>query len=170
MERKPIVLSKNNIALIQIFHKSDEMLDVSIGAMDRFIEHEAVEDAAKQFVFQLKDAWTPRFMRALKKEIANALSPPPKNGAAHAYVSQKGGNMSHVLEMKYFILKPKAKDGYDMFARASQDAMLAYSNRIRTEAPLFAEQLMCWATKEKTSQDELYRVANKKIQPTKKSG
>uniref|UniRef100_A0A6M3Y1X6 Uncharacterized protein n=1 Tax=viral metagenome TaxID=1070528 RepID=A0A6M3Y1X6_9ZZZZ len=37
-------------------------------------------------------------------------------------------------------------------------------------APLFADQLMRWAIKEKTSQDELYRVANKKIQPTKKSG
>ena len=73
MERKPIVLSKNNIALIQIFHKSDEMLDVSIGALDRFIEQEDVADAAKQFVFQLSDAWTPRFMTALKQEIENAL-------------------------------------------------------------------------------------------------
>jgi len=78
--------------------------------------------------------------------------------------------MSHVLEMKYFVLKPKAKDGYDMFARASQDAMLAYSERIRTETPLFADQLLCWAEKEKANQDELYRVANQKIQPIKKSG
>ena len=73
MERKPIVLSKNNIALIQIFHKSDDLLDVSIGALDRFMEQEDVADAAKQFVSQLKDEWTPRFMKALKKEIENAL-------------------------------------------------------------------------------------------------
>jgi len=73
LERKPIVLSKNNIALIQIFHKSDELLDVSIGAMGRFIEEEDVGDAAKQFVSQLKGAWTPRFMKALKKEIEGVL-------------------------------------------------------------------------------------------------
>jgi len=60
-----------------------------------------------------------------------------------------------MLEMKYFVLKPKAKDGYDMFARASQDAMIAYSERIRTTDPLFADQLLEWATKEKTRQDEL---------------
>lgn len=73
MERKPIVLSKNNIALIQIFHKSDDLLDISIGAMDRFMEKETVENAAKQFVDQLKGTWTPRFMKALKKEIEELL-------------------------------------------------------------------------------------------------
>ena len=73
MERKPIVLSKNDVALIQIFHKSDELLDISIGAMDKFIDSESVEDAARQFVAQLQGAWTPRFMRALKKEIENIL-------------------------------------------------------------------------------------------------
>ena len=60
-----------------------------------------------------------------------------------------------MLEMKYFVLKPKAKDGYDMFARASQDAMIAYSERIRTTDPLFADQLLEWATKEKARQDRL---------------
>jgi len=69
MNRKPIVLSKNHIALIQIFHKSDNLLDVSIGAMDNFMENEDVQNAAKQFVAQLKGVWTPRFMKALKKEI-----------------------------------------------------------------------------------------------------
>jgi len=73
MERKPIVLSKNSIALIQIFHKTDDLLDISIGAMDRFMRKEDVEDAAKQFISQLKGAWTPRFMMALKKEIENVL-------------------------------------------------------------------------------------------------
>jgi hypothetical protein len=62
-----------------------------------------------------------------------------------------------MLKMKYFVLKPKAKDGYDMFARASQDAMLAYSERIRTTDPLFADQLLVWAETEKDRQDEMLR-------------
>jgi len=65
--------------------------------------------------------------------------------------------MSMTLEMKYFVLKPKAKDGHDMFARASQDGMIAYSERIRTIAPLFADQLLFWAEKEKTTQDRMFR-------------
>ena len=73
-ERKPIVLSKNNIALIQIFHKSDDLLDISIGAMDRFIEAETMNDAAKQFISQLKGKWTPQFMRALNEEIEILLN------------------------------------------------------------------------------------------------
>ena len=73
-ERKPIVLSKNNIALIQIFHKSDDLLDISIGAMDRFIEEETMNDAAKQFISQLKGKWTPQFMRALNEEIEILLN------------------------------------------------------------------------------------------------
>jgi len=70
---------------------------------------------------------------------------------------------SEILQMKYFVLKPQAKDCYDMYARASQDAMIAYSERIRTTSPLFADQILCWAVKEKTKQDELYRVANKSL-------
>ena len=69
MERKPIVLSKNDIALIQIFHKSDDLLDVSIGALDKFMDEEDVHDAAKQFIDQLEGRWTPRFMKALRNEI-----------------------------------------------------------------------------------------------------
>lgn len=57
------------------------------------------------------------------------------------------------LQMKYFVLKPKANNGYDMYARASQNAMIAYSERIRTENPLLADQLLAWAEKEKCAQD-----------------
>ena len=60
-----------------------------------------------------------------------------------------------MLEMKYFVLKPRAKSKHDIFARASQDAMIAYSERIRTTDPLFADQLLEWATREKTRQDKL---------------
>ena len=62
------------------------------------------------------------------------------------------------LEMKYFVLKPKAKDGYDMWARASQDAILAYSERIRTIDPLLADQLLFWAEKEKATQGHMLPV------------
>lgn len=64
------------------------------------------------------------------------------------------------LEMKYFVLKPKAKGGYDMYAWASQDAMIAYSERIRTTDPLFADQLLIWAEKEKATQDEYFRLTS----------
>ena len=73
------------------------------------------------------------------------------------------------LEMKYFVVKPKAKDPYDIWARASQDALIAYSERIRTTDPLLADQLLLWATKEKTSQDYSLK-ANKPIHPTANSG
>jgi hypothetical protein len=63
-----------------------------------------------------------------------------------------------MLKMKYFVLNPKAKDGYDMFARASQDAMLAYSERIRTTDPLLANQLLVWAEKESCRQHDFLRA------------
>ena len=65
-----------------------------------------------------------------------------------------------MLEMKYFVLKPKAKDAYDMYARASQDAMIAYSNRIRTTNPSLADHLLGWATREEVVQDMLYKKQN----------
>ena len=58
-------------------------------------------------------------------------------------------------EMKYFVLSPRAKDGYDMWARASQDAMSSYSKRIRTTDPLLADQLLSWIEKEKARQDRM---------------
>jgi len=73
MKRTPIVLSKNAVALILIFRKSDALLDVSIGALDHFMEQEDVQDAAKQFIAQLQDTWTPRFLEALKEEIDAVL-------------------------------------------------------------------------------------------------
>ena len=69
MERQPIVLSKNHIALILIYHKTDDLLDVSLGALDRFIEEQTANDAAKQFIAQLQGVWTPRFLTALRQEI-----------------------------------------------------------------------------------------------------
>ena len=59
------------------------------------------------------------------------------------------------LKMKYFVLKPKAKHTLDVYAGASQDAMIAYSERIRGVDPIFADQLLFWATKEKETQDNM---------------
>jgi hypothetical protein len=63
------------------------------------------------------------------------------------------------MNIEYFTLtlNPRAGDGYDMFARASQDAIIAYSKRIRTSYPLFADQLLAWAEKEKDRQDEMLK-------------
>ncbi len=35
------------------------------------------------------------------------------------------------LEMKYFVLKPKAKGKNDLYARASQEAMIRYADIIK---------------------------------------
>ena len=78
MERKPILLSKNDIALIQIFHKSDDLLDISIGAWDNFAYKETAQDAAKQFISQLEGRWTPRFLKALRDEINILLNAQPE--------------------------------------------------------------------------------------------
>ena len=56
------------------------------------------------------------------------------------------------LEMRYFILKPSAKDQKDPFAVASQKAMLTYSKAIRKVDPMLANQLEAWVEKEKARQ------------------
>ncbi len=53
-----------------------------------------------------------------------------------------------VLEMKYFVLKPKAKSKDDIYAAASQNAMCAYADVIRTENPQLARELDNWSAKE----------------------
>ncbi len=52
------------------------------------------------------------------------------------------------LVMKYFILKPKAKSKDDIYAMASQDAMLAYADAIQNENPQLAKELNNWAGEE----------------------
>jgi len=59
------------------------------------------------------------------------------------------------LKMKYFVLKPKAKHTLDVYATASQDAMVAYSERIRGVDTIFADQLLFWATKERETQSNM---------------
>lgn len=52
------------------------------------------------------------------------------------------------LEMKYFVLKPKAKTKDDIFAEASQNALCAYAAIIRIDHPEFARELDNWACRE----------------------
>jgi len=57
------------------------------------------------------------------------------------------------LIMKYFVLKPKAKSISDVFAKASQEAMLAYAKIIERDHNEFANELISWALKERERQE-----------------
>ena len=48
------------------------------------------------------------------------------------------------LEMKYFVLKPKAEDLKDPYARASRRALQAYAYNIELDNPELARQLTDW--------------------------
>lgn len=55
------------------------------------------------------------------------------------------------LEMKYFVLKPRAKHRDDVFARASQRAMQTYADYIRSSGGVelsLANELHEWANRE----------------------
>jgi len=54
------------------------------------------------------------------------------------------------LTMKYFVLKPKGKDGY---AASSRAAMRAYANSIETVDPELAVELRDWADRESEKAD-----------------
>jgi len=57
-----------------------------------------------------------------------------------------------MLEMKYFILKPRAKRKDDPFAIASRQAMIAYADSIKEHDPALALELNQWAIKENEAQ------------------
>jgi len=70
------------------------------------------------------------------------------------------------LEMKYFVVKPHPKTADDIFARASQHAMLAYADCIEAQEPEFAAEIRAWAERESLNQ---YKAGNKgKTNGTKK--
>jgi len=52
------------------------------------------------------------------------------------------------LIMKYFVLKPKAKSKFDIYAKASQQAMIAYANCIQADNNILAMELSMWAREE----------------------
>ncbi len=56
------------------------------------------------------------------------------------------------LEMKYFILKPRAKSKDDLFARASQEAMFRFSEIIEEVDSNLASEVHAWASREVVNQ------------------
>jgi hypothetical protein len=56
------------------------------------------------------------------------------------------------LEMKYFVLKPKAKSKDDRYAIASQQAMLTYADKIFDDDPFLATELRAWVAHEEEKQ------------------
>ena len=59
-----------------------------------------------------------------------------------------------MLELKYFVLKPRSKQKDDAHARASRLAMCAYGNAIRHHDPELAQQIIDWAGREERREDE----------------
>lgn len=54
------------------------------------------------------------------------------------------------LEMEYFILRPRSKRRYDIFAQASRLAMLTYASCIRGVDEQLAMDLEYWVRDEKS--------------------
>ena len=57
--------------------------------------------------------------------------------------------------MKYFILKPKAKAKRDIFAQASQEAMLKYAEVIENTDLELAQKLIAWSQRECINQERI---------------
>lgn len=60
-----------------------------------------------------------------------------------------------MLYMKYFVLKPKAESSFDVAARASQKAMIAYAKEIAKIDKEFAKDIKDWADDEAYFQDQM---------------
>lgn len=69
--RKPIYLHKNAVALITIFKRYDNIEDLWITDYPEYDENtkDVCKEAAKQFIEQLENQWTQRFLTALRDEI-----------------------------------------------------------------------------------------------------
>jgi hypothetical protein len=63
--------------------------------------------------------------------------------------------MGMSLEMKYFVLKPRAKQRTDAYSNASQQAMFAYADAIEGKNMELALDLRVWAGREVVRQDRL---------------
>ena len=60
-----------------------------------------------------------------------------------------------MLDMKYFVLKPRSKHVGDRHAAASRKAMRAYANHIRRIDEQMANELIAWAQKESDKESDL---------------
>ena len=61
------------------------------------------------------------------------------------------------LEMKYFVLKPRAKSKDDAFASASQAALYSFGQNIQFADKDLAKELKAWADREACVQKLLSR-------------
>lgn len=75
VRRKPIMLNEHTVALISLFTKGTDNLD-DCWSYDAVIEwyHQDKDSAARQFVEQLEDHWSPAFMMALRDQITAKLA------------------------------------------------------------------------------------------------
>ena len=62
------------------------------------------------------------------------------------------------LELKYFVLKPRAKYSKDIFAQASRSAMRIYANIISEVDTDFAYQLIEWIEREEENALDFERI------------
>jgi len=53
-----------------------------------------------------------------------------------------------MLDMKYFVLKPRSNKKGDRYAAASRKAMIAYAKHIKKTDEQMSGQLLIWAEKE----------------------
>ena len=69
--KKPILINKNAVALISIYTRSDDL--ELIAFWDNFPIIETTENAAKEFIKQLDDRYSIRFLEALRDEIDRVI-------------------------------------------------------------------------------------------------
>jgi len=76
IRRAPIVLNKNTVALIHIFEKYDDLEDMWMHDLDKYMieNYEEHEKAAKQFISQLEGHYCVLFMENLIKEAFKAIT------------------------------------------------------------------------------------------------
>jgi hypothetical protein len=77
-KREPIILSKNNAAMIYMYHRCDELEDILSEEvqLDEYIleNYEQYEKAGQQFISQLNGRYCVAFMKNLIKEGFKAMA------------------------------------------------------------------------------------------------
>jgi len=75
--RKPILIGRNTLMYVQIFrpNKSDMSLDILFDQLGYApgVTGQIAEQGAKEFIVQLNNWWTPRFLKCLRDEIDKTL-------------------------------------------------------------------------------------------------
>ena len=74
IRRKPILLNEHTVALITLFKKDHDDLE-DCWSYDAISEwyYKDKDSAARQFVEQLEDHWSPAFMMSLRDQITRKL-------------------------------------------------------------------------------------------------